>query len=156
MGNLFDNLPTMSAVARAVISSPEIASADVLARVLDMLGAVREVRERDEAERAGEAATAAGREGQVMADEANRHWTAGELRAALADVPDDTLIVVNTPDPQYDDMVEEWAICSAGYGSVDWGDGYGLERDQAFELSCRLAGDFRVKPDRPRKENGNG
>lgn len=83
------------------------------------------------------------------------YGTAGELRAALAGVPDDTPIVVNTPDPQYDDMAEEWVIRSAGYGQIGWGDGYGLERDQAFGLNCRPAGDFRVKPARPRKENGN-
>jgi hypothetical protein len=79
------------------------------------------------------------------------HWTAGELRAALAGVPDDTPVVVTTEDPQHDDMAEEWAICSAGYGRIDWGDGYGLERDQALGLNCRIAGEFRIKPDRPRK-----
>jgi len=84
------------------------------------------------------------------------HWTAGELRAALASIPDDTLIVVTTVDPQFDDMAEEWAVCGAGYGHVNWGDGYGMERDQAFALTCRLAGDFRVKPDRPRREVPRG
>jgi hypothetical protein len=79
-------------------------------------------------------------------------WTAGELRAALEGVPDDTPIVVNTDDPKYDDMVEEWAIYSAGYGRVDWGDGYGLERDQAFGLNCHFADEVRVKPNRPRKD----
>jgi hypothetical protein len=49
-------------------------------------------------------------------------------------------------------MAEEWAIYSADYGRVDWGDGYGLERDQAFGLNCRFVDEFRVKPDRPRKE----
>jgi hypothetical protein len=81
------------------------------------------------------------------------HWTAGQLRAAIADVPDDALIVVNTPDPEHDDMIEEWAICGAGYGTIGWGDGYGLERDQAFGLTCRAADEFRVKPDRPRKDD---
>lgn len=46
-------------------------------------------------------------------------------------------------------MVEEWAIYTVGYGIVNWGDGYGVERDQAFGLSCRFVDEFRVKPDRP-------
>lgn len=85
-------------------------------------------------------------------DEKPKPWTAGQLRKALEGVPDDTLVVVNTDDLQYPDMfVEEHTIHDAGYGQVDWGDGYGLERDQAFGLTCHLADDFRTKPDRPRR-----
>jgi hypothetical protein len=75
-------------------------------------------------------------------------WTAGQLRKALEGIPDDTLIVVNTDDPQNPGIAEEHTIHGAGYGRVDWGDGYGLERDEAFGLNCHFADDFRVKPDR--------
>jgi hypothetical protein len=95
----------------------------------------------------------------VSQDQTRRHglfrsrttMTAGELRAALDGIPDDTPVVVNTQDPNYADMVEEWAIDNAGYGTINWGDGYGPERDQAFGLNCRFVDEFRVKPDRPRK-----
>jgi hypothetical protein len=81
-------------------------------------------------------------------DKRIRPWTAGQLRQALEGVPDDTVIVVNTDDPRYPDMVEEHTIYEAGYGRVDWGDGHGMERDQAFGLNCHFADEFRVKPDR--------
>lgn len=103
--------------------------------------------------RKGDAIGGCTQEHQEKTAPPRRHWTAGQLRAALAGVPDDTLIVVNTEDPQDSGMAEEWAIYSAGYGRIDWGDGYGMEQDEAFGLSCRLTDDFRVKPDRPRKSS---
>jgi hypothetical protein len=101
--------------------------------------------------RKGDAIGGCTQEHQEKTAPPRRHWTAGHLRAALAGVPDDTLIVVNTEDPQHGDLVEEWAIYGAGYGRIDWGDGYGMEQDEAFGLSCRLTEEFRVKPKRPRK-----
>lgn len=42
-------------------------------------------------------------------------------------------------------MAEEHTIYGAGYGQVDWGDGYGMERDEALGLSCHFAIEFRTE-----------
>jgi hypothetical protein len=84
--------------------------------------------------------------------EESKPWTAGRLRQVLAGVPDDTVIVVNTDDPHYpNEFVEQHTIHDAGYGQVDWGDGYGLERSQSFGLICHVADGIEERPDRPPK-----
>lgn len=63
--------------------------------------------------------------------------TVGQLREALDGVADDTPLIVNAADAQDADFADEQVITSAGFGSVDWGDGRGLQRDIVFGLNCR-------------------
>ncbi len=83
----------------------------------------------------------------------NRIATVGQLRAALDGIPDDTPLTVNAADPDYPaDSVTEQVITSAGFGLINWGDGYGLEPDNVFALNCNLGMDIRdvrQKPVRP-------
>jgi hypothetical protein len=83
----------------------------------------------------------------------NRIATVGQLRAALEGIPDDTPLTVNAADPDYPtDAVMEQVITSAGFGLINWGDGYGLEPDNVFALNCDLGMDIgavRRKPVRP-------
>ncbi|MFI7131563.1 DUF6225 family protein [Nonomuraea sp. NPDC050153] len=67
-----------------------------------------------------------------------RAWTAGQLRAAIAHLPDDAPIVVHAAgyeEGEYDDQI----IVDAGHSKVGWGDGYGLEDDPLFALEWRGA-----------------
>lgn len=85
----------------------------------------------------------------------NRIGTVGQLRAALAGISDDTPLVVNTEVLQDPEFIEEQVITSAGFGSVNWGDGYGLEQDKVFGLNCHIASldeldSLRKRPVRPR------
>jgi hypothetical protein len=67
----------------------------------------------------------------------NRVATVGQLRAALEGIPDDTPLTVNAADPDYPkEAVTEQVITSAGFGRIDWGDGYGLEPGNVFALNC--------------------
>jgi hypothetical protein len=86
----------------------------------------------------------------------NRVATVGQLRAALEGIPDDTPLTVNAADPDYPkEAVTEQVITSAGFGLIDWGDGYGLEPDNVFQLNCDfcdfdpLSEELRRKPVRP-------
>lgn len=83
----------------------------------------------------------------------NRIATVGQLRAALEGIPDETPLAVNAADPDYPtDSVTEQVITSAGFGLINWGDGYGLEPDNVFALNCNLGmdtDDLRSKPVRP-------
>lgn len=69
---------------------------------------------------------------------AQRAWTVGALRAAITGLPDDTLLIVNAPDFTDPDFVTEQVITSAGFGTVDWGDGYGPEQSKVFGLECEI------------------
>jgi hypothetical protein len=80
-----------------------------------------------------------------------RAWTAGQLREAIAHLPDDAPIVVhaaNYEEGEYDDQI----IVGAGHSKVGWGDGYGLEDDPLFALECfhHTADVLLVRPKRPR------
>jgi hypothetical protein len=86
----------------------------------------------------------------------NRVATVGQLRAVLEGIPDDTPLTVNAADPDYPkEAVTEQVITSAGFGLVDWGDGYGLEPGNVFALNCDfydfdpLSEELRRKPVRP-------
>jgi Family of unknown function (DUF6225) len=82
-------------------------------------------------------------------------WTVGQLRAALAAIPDDTPLVVNAADPSDPNTADEQVIVGAGFGRIDWGDGYGLETDTVFALSCEIPeGELRTRPDRPQRGAG--
>lgn len=84
-------------------------------------------------------------------------WTAGQLKAALAAIPDDTPLVVQVSDPDNPDLVDEQIIAGAGFGTVDWGDGYGAEQDPRFALECYPPDDPAAgltRPDRPRLRGG--
>ncbi len=80
-------------------------------------------------------------------------WTVGQLKAALAAIPDDTPLVVNAVDTSAPEFADEQVVAGAGFGTVNWGDGYGPERDVFFGLDCEMPeGLLRTKPDRPRRQ----
>jgi hypothetical protein len=82
-------------------------------------------------------------------------WTARQLKAALAGIPEDTPLVVNAVDANYPDLADEQVIVGAGFGTVDWGDGYGPEPDGVLGLDCEIPeGLLRIKPDRPSRRAG--
>jgi hypothetical protein len=82
-------------------------------------------------------------------------WTVGQLRAALAAIPDDTPLVVNAVDTSAPDFADEQVLVGAGFGTVNWGDGYGPEPDTFFGLDCEMPERLlRKKPDRPRRRAG--
>ncbi|MFI6504445.1 DUF6225 family protein [Nonomuraea typhae] len=80
-------------------------------------------------------------------------WTAGQLREALADLSDDTPVVVHVAGESDPESVDDQIITSAGYGNVGWGDGYGMERDPIFALECHWHTKDRllIRPKRPRR-----
>lgn len=79
-------------------------------------------------------------------------WTVGQLKAALATIADDTPLVVNAANPSEPNVADEQAVVGAGFGAVDWGDGYGPEPDTVFGLDCEIPEGYpRAKPDRPRR-----
>ena len=86
----------------------------------------------------------------------NRIATIGQLRSVLERIPGDTPLVVNATDLTYPDGLEEQVITSAGFGRVDWGEGYGLEPDTVFGLNCDVSmhDDMRHKPVRPPRGGG--
>jgi hypothetical protein len=65
-------------------------------------------------------------------------WTVGQLKAALAAIPDETPLVVNAVDPIVPEFCDPQVIVGAGFGSVDWSDGYGLEQSKTFGLDCAI------------------
>jgi hypothetical protein len=76
-------------------------------------------------------------------------WTAGQLMAALATVPDDTPLVVNAVDPIEPDLRDPQVIVGAGFGKVGSGDGHGLDQSTTFGLDCAiLEGQLEIWPDR--------
>jgi Family of unknown function (DUF6225) len=82
-------------------------------------------------------------------------WTVGQLRAALAGVPDDTPLVVNAVDARLPECADEQVVVGAGFGTVNWGDGYGAERSDLFGLDCEIPEALlRTRPDRPRRREG--
>ena len=85
-------------------------------------------------------------------------WTVGKLRAALDGLPDDLLVIAHTADPDDPTVADDQVITDAGFGQINWGDGYGLEEDRsAFGLECDFAGfDWRTRPDRPRRRGRAG
>jgi hypothetical protein len=81
--------------------------------------------------------------------------TVGQLRAVLDGIPDDTPLIVSAADPRDSGFIDEQVITSAGFGWINWGDGYGLEQDKVFGLNCRVASfseldGMRKHPVRPR------
>lgn len=82
-------------------------------------------------------------------------WSVGQLREALAAIPDDTPLVVNAVDTSDPEAADEQVVTGAGFGTVNWGDGYGFERDTLFGLDCEMPEALlRSKPDRPRRRTG--
>jgi hypothetical protein len=81
--------------------------------------------------------------------------TVGQLRDALEGIPDHTPLIVNAVHPDDPELfTAEQVITSAGFGAVDWGDGYGLEPDSAFAINCRATTpeeEIRFKPTRPHR-----
>jgi Family of unknown function (DUF6225) len=67
-------------------------------------------------------------------------WTVGDLRRAIADIPDDTLLIVNLADEPGGDSIDTQVVISAGFGQVDRGDGRGLIRTAEFALECEFPG----------------
>jgi Family of unknown function (DUF6225) len=79
-------------------------------------------------------------------------WTVGQLRAALTGIPDDTPLVANTVDYSGPNVADEQVIVGAGFGTINWGDGYGTEPDAVFGLQCEIPEALlRTRPDRPRR-----
>ena len=77
-------------------------------------------------------------------------WTAGQLKAALAGLPDDTPLAVNAVDTTDPAVVDEQVIVGAGFGTVDWGDGYGPEPGKIFGLVCEIPErPLQTRPERP-------
>ncbi|MEV1003454.1 DUF6225 family protein [Nonomuraea sp. NPDC050202] len=78
-------------------------------------------------------------------------WTAGQLREAIAHLPDDAPILVHTATDE-EGACDDQIIVDAGHGRVDWGDGYGMEEVPLFALECyRHTSDvLLVRPERPR------
>jgi hypothetical protein len=82
-------------------------------------------------------------------------WTVGQLRAALAGIPDDTPLVVNTADACDPAVADEQVIVDARFGAADWGDGYGPEPDTMFGLDCAIPGGLpRTRPGQPCRRTG--
>lgn len=82
-------------------------------------------------------------------------WSVGQLKEALAAVPDETPLVVNAVDTSDPVAADEQVVVGAGFGLVNWGDGYGFEPDTLFGLDCEMPeGLLRSKPDRPRRQAG--
>ncbi|GAA2295441.1 hypothetical protein GCM10010149_49670 [Nonomuraea roseoviolacea subsp. roseoviolacea] len=87
-----------------------------------------------------------------------RAWTIGQLRAAIADLPDKAPFVIHVEvddDGEYDEY-EDQIVVGAGYGEVDWEDGYGAEADPLFGLVSTRPLDpaLLIQPDRPRRDGG--
>lgn len=77
-------------------------------------------------------------------------WTLGDLRRVTAGLPDDTPLEVNLSVPGEPDVAETQVITGGGFGTVNWGDGYGDEQSPVFGLTCHYPeGELLVKPDRP-------
>lgn len=62
-------------------------------------------------------------------------WTVGEIRQALAEVPDDTPVRLDTAID--DDFYDEQVVVGAGFSEVVWaGD---VETGVVFSIACELA-----------------
>ncbi|GLX06828.1 DUF6225 family protein [Microbispora sp. NBRC 16548] len=84
-----------------------------------------------------------------------RAWTAGQIRAALAGLPDDAPVVLHVA-TDVDDVADDQIIVAAGHGQIGWGDGYGLERDPLFAFECawHTKDVLHIRPERPRMRDG--
>ena len=89
----------------------------------------------------GEPAPAVPRQptGRAEFEHTARQWTAGELRAALDGVPDNTPVEVAVPDAPDGDAEDTYVVTGLGYGQVDWADGRGLLEDRR---SIEIAADW--------------
>jgi hypothetical protein len=77
-------------------------------------------------------------------------WTARQLKAALAGLPDDTPLAVNVVDITDPHVVDGQVIVGAGFGTVNWGDGYGPEPGKIFGLECEIPErQLETRPERP-------
>jgi Family of unknown function (DUF6225) len=84
-------------------------------------------------------------------------WTVGQLKTALAAIPDATALVVNVADPSDPHVADEQVIVGAGFGTIDWGDGRGPQTDPVFGLDCEIPERLmRLAPDRPSRLPGPG
>jgi hypothetical protein len=80
-------------------------------------------------------------------------WTAGQLKAALAHIPDNTPLAVNAIDTADPNFADEQVITGAGFGTIDWGDGYGLQPSKVFGLTCEIPeAPLETKPNRPQRQ----
>jgi hypothetical protein len=62
-------------------------------------------------------------------------WTVGQLKTALAAIPDATALAVNVADPH---VADEQVVVGAGFGTVNWGDGRGPQAGPVFGLECEI------------------
>ncbi|MET7339153.1 DUF6225 family protein [Nonomuraea sp. NPDC005650] len=58
----------------------------------------------------------------VTSPKGERAWTAGQLREALAGLPDDAPVIVHVASESDLQTVDDQIITSAGYGNVAWGE----------------------------------
>jgi hypothetical protein len=65
-------------------------------------------------------------------------WTVGQLRAALAGLPEDLPLLVQVAEEPGGDTVGEQVVISAGFGTIDWGDERGEEVDRRFAIGCEF------------------
>ncbi|MEV7011969.1 DUF6225 family protein [Streptosporangium sp. NPDC051022] len=72
---------------------------------------------------------------RVADDKGRRAWTAGQLRAALADLDDDAPVIVHVATDEAD-VADDQIITSAGHGQIGWGDGHGKDPDPIFALEA--------------------
>jgi hypothetical protein len=80
-------------------------------------------------------------------------WTVGQLKAALVGIPDDTPLAVNAVDTADPDFADDQIIVGAGFGTIDWGDGYGRKPSKVFGLNCEIPeSPLETKPKRPQRQ----
>lgn len=90
----------------------------------------------------------------TVTDEKGRPaWTIGQLRAAIAHLPDDAPFTVTVATHE-DGICDTQIVTDAGSGWIDWGDGYGRERDPLLSLYAYWPSrdDLLTRPDRPRRD----
>lgn len=65
-------------------------------------------------------------------------WTVGQLRAALAGLPEDLPLIVDVAEEPGGEMVGRQVVIGAGFGTVDWGDERGEDVDRRFAIGCEF------------------
>jgi hypothetical protein len=73
-------------------------------------------------------------------------WTVGELKTALAAIPDGTALAVNVAGPSAPHVAGEQVIAGGGFGTIDWGDGSGPQIGPVFGLECEIPENLLLRP----------